>query len=312
MKLIHSKARQCWWVCVAVLACLVFMEMGTTTTWAQVATGSTYIVRSGDSYQSIASQHGISLSQLQDLNPGVNLYLYAPQGQALRVPIGGMYGPSSFHCPLLHIVNPNETLDWIGSAYGVAIGDLAYLNSLSVHSAIYPGSALCLPTHARLRSTLPVATAPAAPQPVAVVPVPAPQPRVPAAGILRGHTPAGPWTGYYYNNLGAPVYVTHSSDSQINFNWGTGSPAAGVSADYFSAVWLGNFHFTGRNYRFVALADDGVRVWVGDTLVIDGWKEQSATLYYRDYAPPAGTHAVRVEYYDASIYAQLSVDWAPH
>ncbi len=295
-------------ICTILLACVFLMGIVTTTAWGQIAAGSTYIVRAGDSYHSIATRHGISLSQLHDLNPGIYVHGSAPQGQILRVPIGGMYSPSAVLCPLLHIVNPNETLDWISGAYGVALGDLAHLNSLGVQAALVPGSALCLPIHARLQYPAPVTPAPAAP----FVTVPVAYPIIPSTYVAGSHVPVGPWTGYYYNNLGAPVYVTSSSDSHINFNWRTGSPAAGVAADYFSAVWLGNFYFTGQNYRFVALADDGVRVWVGDVLVIDGWQEQAATLYYRDYAPPAGTRPVRVEYYDATIYAQLTVDWAPH
>ncbi len=310
MTLTSSNAQKCMRVAAVLVACLLLMAVATNTVWAQVSAASSYIVRSGDSYQSIASRHGISLSQLHDLNTGINLHGYAPVGQTLRVPVGGIYSPSSRYCPLLHIVNPNETLDWIGGAYGVTPNELARLNGLSAGSAISSGWALCLPAYAQLRHIPSASTTPAAP--MATVPVQVGQPRIPSASMLRGHTPVGPWTGYYYNNLGAPVYVTHSSNSHINFNWGTGSPAPGVSADYFSAVWQGNFHFTGQNYRFVAVADDGVRIWVGGTLVIDGWKEQSATLYYRDYAPPAGTHAVRVEFYDASVYAQLLVDWAPH
>ena len=85
-----------------------------------------------------------------------------------------------------------------------------------------------------------------------------------------------------------------------------------MHTDLFSVAWTNTFHFNGRNYRFVALSDDGVRVWVGNTLVIDGWVPQAATLYFKDYAPPAGTHLVRVEYYDSGAAAQIMVDWAPN
>ena len=74
--------------------------------------------------------------------------------------------------------------------------------------------------------------------------------------------------------------------------------------------WTGSFFFTGSEYRFVALADDGIRVWVDDDLIINGWKDQSRTLYYKDYAPRYGHHTVRVEYYDARLNAIAVVNWA--
>ena len=43
--------------------------------------------------------------------------------------------------------------------------------------------------------------------------------------------------------------------------------------------------------------------------VIDGWKDQSATTYTAPVALTAGSHAVRVEYYDNTVYAVAKVSW---
>ncbi len=310
MKLIRSRVGKGPRVIVILLVCMLLLSVVASAVWAQAVMTSSYIVRPGDSYGTIATRHGISLSQLQDLNTHLNVYGWVPVGQSLRVPIGGMHAPSARHCPVLHIVNPNETLAWISGAYGVAVGDLAYLNHISPNAAMFPGAVLCLPAHARLWGFAPVQAGPVITHVLPAVPPRAPP--IPTAGVRHHHTLVGPWTGYFYNHLGTPTYVTSHSAGHINFNWGTASPAVGVAADYFSGVWMGDFYFTGQNYRFTALADDGVRVWVGDTLVIDGWKEQAATLYYKNFAPSRGTHTVRVEYYDASMNAQLMVDWAPN
>src|SRR3954464_2132306 len=73
----------------------------------------------------------------------------------------------------------------------------------------------------------------------------------------------------YFNNqtLTAPVAVTRT-DGTVNFNWGSGAPAAGIGADHFSARWTGQVEplFT-QTYTFFTVSDDGVRLWVNGQLL---------------------------------------------
>ncbi|MHB0855969.1 MAG: PA14 domain-containing protein, partial [Anaerolineae bacterium] len=62
-------------------------------------------------------------------------------------------------------------------------------------------------------------------------------------------------------------------------------------------------------YRFHALTDDGVRLWVDGVLLIDQWRQQAATLVHADLVLAAGAHDVRIEYYDAGEGAQARVWW---
>ena len=98
-------------------------------------------------------------------------------------------------------------------------------------------------------------------------------------------------------------------DNQIAFYWQQASPGAGIPTD-FSVRWTGQFQFTGQEYRFMAIADDGIRVWVDGQLIISQWKGQAATLVYRDHAPRYGTRTVQVEYFDAAADATAIVNWA--
>ena len=290
------------------LALLLLLTVGASTVWAQAPVGSGYYVRQGDTVYNIAIRHGITVQQLVSINPGLPSHGYVQAGTTVNVPIPGLIGPTPSQCSQMHTVNPNETLAWIGGAYGVNPTALAQLNNLQAGAAVNPGNILCLPSYARLNYSW-QGTGPApAPAPVPAAPayVPAPPPR-PAA-----HVPMGPWNASYYHYQPPAALILNQTDQAINFNWGHGSPGRGVQADLFSVSWTNTFHFNGRNYRFVALSDDGVRVWVGNTLVIDGWVPQAATLYFKDYAPPAGTHLVRVEYYDSGAAAQIMVDWAPN
>src|SRR4030095_8204309 len=58
-----------------------------------------------------------------------------------------------------------------------------------------------------------------------------------------------------------------------------------------------------------ATADDGIRVWVDGTQIIDAWIDQSATTYQANRTLTAGEHEVKVEYYERGFDAVAQVSW---
>ena len=61
-------------------------------------------------------------------------------------------------------------------------------------------------------------------------------------------------------------------------------------------------------YSIDALADDGVRVWIGDRLVVDGMGYSPAPAESRgDVALRAGLHAVTITHFQAYDGARLEV-----
>jgi hypothetical protein len=122
--------------------------------------------------------------------------------------------------------------------------------------------------------------------------------------------PVGVWHGLYFNNQnlnGQPSFVR--DDPVIDFQWGQGSPAPDIPVDHFGVRWEGRWNFDAGGFRFNAFSDDGVRVWVDGVLVIDQWKEQAPTLASADIYLQAGTHDVKVEYFDATGGAEVRVWW---
>ncbi len=114
----------------------------------------------------------------------------------------------------------------------------------------------------------------------------------------------------YFNNQtlsGSPAYSTDTIN--INYNWGTGSPASGINSDHFSARYTGLFNFDGSNYKFNVKSDDGVRVYLDGQLIIDAWKDQSQTNYSVLKTPTSGNHVVTVEYYENGWDAVLIANW---
>lgn len=121
------------------------------------------------------------------------------------------------------------------------------------------------------------------------------------------------WRGEYFNNpslSGAAAFGRE--EVALNFNWGTLSPGVGVASPNWSARWTTQRAVALPGYYTVtATADDGIRVWVDNTLLIDEWHDQSPTTYAALVYLNAGTHTWRVEYYNHGGTAAMAAQITP-
>jgi hypothetical protein len=133
--------------------------------------------------------------------------------------------------------------------------------------------------------------------------------------VVAPASAAAKWWADYFDNAslsGGPVLSRYDDASGvgINFNWGHGSPDSEIPDDNFSARWIrDDVWFDGGTHRFTVASDDGVRVWVGDQLVVDEWHDRSPSTIYVDRYIPAGTYRVRIEYYEHEGAALIGVGW---
>ena len=69
------------------------------------------------------------------------------------------------------------------------------------------------------------------------------------------------------------------TEPNIDYNWNSGAPGpVGIAATHFSVRWTGAvIPTTTESYTFYTITDDGVRLWINGTLVIDHWPDQGAT-----------------------------------
>jgi len=119
------------------------------------------------------------------------------------------------------------------------------------------------------------------------------------------------WRGEFFSNdwLAGPVlHVANVPDLFLNLSW-SDRPAANVPADHFSSRWLRYVNFpTAGRYRFTIRADDGVRFWVDDRLVVDSWQPQLLT-YEVTVELSAGSHRLLLEHWDRDGSATVALEW---
>ncbi len=117
------------------------------------------------------------------------------------------------------------------------------------------------------------------------------------------------WKAEFFNNMnlqGTPAVRYYNA---LDFDWGKGSPMAGITADYFSARFTGEFYFVGGPYRFTAVVDDGIRIFLDDKLILDQWHTTSVRTYTVDIDVSEGNHWLKVEYFEEKGAAVCKVRW---
>lgn len=121
----------------------------------------------------------------------------------------------------------------------------------------------------------------------------------------------GEYQADYFSNATLTGSATFSRcEGTIDYDWGSGGAGNGVPADGFSARWRGNFNFAAGDTTFTVTSNDGMRLWLDGSLLIDKWFDQSATTYTATRSVAAGVHEVKVEYYENTGAAVARVSWA--
>jgi LysM repeat protein len=154
------------------------------------ASGTEYIVVSGDTLGKIAKKNGVSLKALEAANPDANPK-HLKVKQKLVIPAGGssVAGAPATSADTsadtgtetAYTVKSGDTLHRIAKKFGTSVKAIEAENNLST-AKIKVGQKLKIPAKAEAAAPVPAAPAPEAPAvPVSTVPAPAPGPSAPAA-----------------------------------------------------------------------------------------------------------------------------------
>jgi YD repeat-containing protein len=118
---------------------------------------------------------------------------------------------------------------------------------------------------------------------------------------LNGGAP----TSYSFDGK-TPVLVR--TDPAVSFDWGLKAPADAVPKDWFMARWSGFVtlpaQYVGQQVQFGVRQDDGSKLWVDDTLMVDRWGDTSPTLTWGPTKTYSGNAVpFRFEYYENATTA---------
>ena len=132
-----------------------------------------------------------------------------------------------------------------------------------------------------------------------------------AAQYLKSGSSTG-LQGQYYNNTtlsGSPVLTR--IDSNIDTVWGNASPGAGVNATNWSVRWTGTLTPpTTGNYVLTLTSDDGSRMYVNNSLLIDNWGDHGDQTQGASIQMTAGqAYNIEVDYYQAAGGSDAHFDW---
>jgi len=116
----------------------------------------------------------------------------------------------------------------------------------------------------------------------------------------------------YYDNIDFTGTRVRKIDSVVSFDWGSGQPDPAIGADTFSVRWIGQVQprFT-ETYSFYVVADDGVRLWVNNQLLVDRWIDQGPTEYAGFIQLQAGNlYDLKMELYENGGGAVARLLWS--
>jgi predicted phage baseplate assembly protein len=137
------------------------------------------------------------------------------------------------------------------------------------------------------------------------------------AGSAFGPTSADAITGHgllgeYFNDRHLTELALTRVDPKIDFDWPTGTPGDPIDANTFSARWTGKVIApTTEAYTFTTRSDDGVRLWVAGSLLIDNWTDHAPTDDNGTINLQAGVEtAIRVEFFEDGGPATMKLSWS--
>ncbi|MBN1479993.1 hypothetical protein EH223_18855 [candidate division KSB1 bacterium] len=113
-------------------------------------------------------------------------------------------------------------------------------------------------------------------------------------------------------------------DPNINFNWVRNTPGSPIKEDEFTATWTGYIEPRySETYIFEADADDGMRLWIDNQLLLEKWinTHNAAQGNVQETDGPSATegkimlqagrkYAIRVDYFETIQNASIRLTWS--
>ncbi|MBE7498680.1 MAG: PQQ-dependent sugar dehydrogenase [Verrucomicrobiaceae bacterium] len=115
----------------------------------------------------------------------------------------------------------------------------------------------------------------------------------------------------YFNAADFTSLFLSRVEATLNADWGNAAPVTGMMADNFSTRWRGRLLTRDAgNYTLKFFADDGIRVWVNGSLVIDRWAYDPAAVTATLTLTGNSLHDLRVDHREDGGGARVQMLWS--
>ncbi|MFO7798104.1 MAG: DUF2341 domain-containing protein, partial [Promethearchaeia archaeon] len=122
---------------------------------------------------------------------------------------------------------------------------------------------------------------------------------------------------FYYAGINFQTYKGTDTYEDVDFNWGSGTVVINSEnswenlADYVSIRWEGWIGNKGSgNHIFYVYTDDGSRLWINETQVIDAWFDQAPREHSGSYSF-SSVVPIKYEWYEKGGGAVSRLGWDP-
>ncbi|SFT14195.1 fibronectin type III domain-containing protein [Paenibacillus sp. BC26] len=114
---------------------------------------------------------------------------------------------------------------------------------------------------------------------------------------------------YYAGEFG--TLALSRTDATIDFDWGGGRPTDDVPGEWFTARWTGKVQPQySETYTFYTNTDDGVRLWVNGTQIINNWVAMNGELSATITLTAGVKYDIKMEYIENGGNAHAQLSWS--
>jgi len=131
--------------------------------------------------------------------------------------------------------------------------------------------------------------------------------------LHSGSDSTGLKADYFNNKTLSGTPVSSRIEQQILNQWRKSPGIAGLRTDNFSIRWTGVIRpGADGEYWLTVAGDDGFRLFIDGTLILDGWKDQGLTeLKSKLRLKKDQEYSIRLEYYQSGGGAAIFFAWYP-
>ena len=129
--------------------------------------------------------------------------------------------------------------------------------------------------------------------------------------IVDGRSVAGLAGEYFDNNRLSGTPRVRRTDAQVDFGWTLNSPAREIPFDWYSVRWTGRVTVPPGGVRRIGVeGNDGYRLYLDDSLIVDNWRKQSYGHHLANVRlAPGSRHDIRLEYFESTGNARVKLVW---